>query len=263
VAREERALRHKLSYGNITATLALFVSLGGISYAAVQLPSGSVGTQQLKREAVSTGKLKSGAVTETKLADGAVTGPKVDTATLGMVPSAGHAVEADHALRADSASRASSAAIADMASNSSRLDGSLANAYGAAVIAHTEIPATNTDATWWVPVNGIGEPGDTIGEVEMLTPSTTPLFGTGFTAMSKSGPGPDDDARVYVQLFHDEESVAPSLPITRLAYGYWQADSWVKVEAGGRLAIKVTETANGEEIPALSLQTALLLSPSL
>ena len=37
-----RRLREKLSYANVVATLALFVALGGASYAAVTLPAGSV-----------------------------------------------------------------------------------------------------------------------------------------------------------------------------------------------------------------------------
>ncbi len=45
-------LRERLSYANVMATLALFVSLGGASYAAITLPAGSVGPQQLRTHAV-------------------------------------------------------------------------------------------------------------------------------------------------------------------------------------------------------------------
>jgi len=37
----------RLTYGNVVATLALFVALGGASYAAIALPANSVGTRQL------------------------------------------------------------------------------------------------------------------------------------------------------------------------------------------------------------------------
>jgi hypothetical protein len=47
-----RSLRLRCSYANVTATLALFVSLGGASYAAVSLPSDSVGSRQLRAGAV-------------------------------------------------------------------------------------------------------------------------------------------------------------------------------------------------------------------
>jgi len=40
-------IRKRLTYGNVVATLALFVALGGASYATVALPSNSVGTRQL------------------------------------------------------------------------------------------------------------------------------------------------------------------------------------------------------------------------
>lgn len=43
-----------LSYPNLVATFALFVSLGGVSYAAVTLPPHSVGAHQLRPGAVTT-----------------------------------------------------------------------------------------------------------------------------------------------------------------------------------------------------------------
>jgi len=48
--------RH-VSYANVTATLALFVALGGTSYAALTLPAGSVGSQQVRSGAISPSKL--------------------------------------------------------------------------------------------------------------------------------------------------------------------------------------------------------------
>ena len=47
-----KPLRKHLSFANIMATLALFVSLGGASYAAITLPAGSVGPRQLRAHAV-------------------------------------------------------------------------------------------------------------------------------------------------------------------------------------------------------------------
>jgi hypothetical protein len=45
-------LRSWISFANVVSMLALFIALGGVSYAAVKLPAGSVGTAQLKRHAV-------------------------------------------------------------------------------------------------------------------------------------------------------------------------------------------------------------------
>ena len=57
-------LRARLTYANAMSTIALFVALGGVSYAATLLPPGSVGTKQIRGRAV--------------------TGRKVATSTLGM-----------------------------------------------------------------------------------------------------------------------------------------------------------------------------------
>lgn len=68
----------KLTYANVVATLALFVALGGASYAALQLPKNSVGPKQLKKNAVTTQKIATGAVTKAKLgadAKAALSGP--------------------------------------------------------------------------------------------------------------------------------------------------------------------------------------------
>lgn len=52
-----KRLSEKLSYANIIATLALFIGLGGASYAAVTLPANSVGAKQLQPNAVAPGNL--------------------------------------------------------------------------------------------------------------------------------------------------------------------------------------------------------------
>ena len=70
------AVRRKLSYSNVVATIALFIALGGAAVAA-DLPKRSVGPQQLKFGAVTMQALHRGAVTNHKLALGAVTGGKL------------------------------------------------------------------------------------------------------------------------------------------------------------------------------------------
>jgi hypothetical protein len=55
-------VRSRLTYANVLASLALFIALGGASYAAVQIPKASVGTKQLKRNAVTSPKVKPGSL---------------------------------------------------------------------------------------------------------------------------------------------------------------------------------------------------------
>jgi hypothetical protein len=78
----------KLTYANVMATIAVFIALGGVGYAATKLPKNSVGTKQLKKNAVTTAKIKKNAVTTAKIKNDAVTGAKVNEGTLGTVPTA-------------------------------------------------------------------------------------------------------------------------------------------------------------------------------
>ena len=82
-------LRSKLSYANVVATLALFVALGGSSYAAVALSNNSVkskhiGKGQVKRpdigrNAVNSGKVKNLSLLAKDFKAGQLpTGPKGD-----------------------------------------------------------------------------------------------------------------------------------------------------------------------------------------
>jgi len=65
-------LRRHLTYSNVIASLALFIALGGVSYAAIKIPANSVGTKQLKKGAVTGAKVKKGAVTGAKVKKGSL-----------------------------------------------------------------------------------------------------------------------------------------------------------------------------------------------
>ena len=56
----------------IVACIALFVALGGTSYAAVTLPANSVGTTQLKNSAVTGDKVKTATLSGNKIVNGAI-----------------------------------------------------------------------------------------------------------------------------------------------------------------------------------------------
>lgn len=75
-------MRPKLTYANVMATIAVFVALGGASYAAVKPPKNSVGSKQIKKNAVVAAKIKNGAVTGPKIAAGAITGAQVKEGSL-------------------------------------------------------------------------------------------------------------------------------------------------------------------------------------
>ena len=89
-------MRPRLTYANVTATLALIIAVGGASaFAATQLAKNSVGSKQIKKNAVTTAKIKKEAVTAAKIKKGTLTGTQINASTLGTVPNAQHATTAD------------------------------------------------------------------------------------------------------------------------------------------------------------------------
>jgi hypothetical protein len=75
-------MRPRLTYANVMATIAVFIALGGASYAALKLPKNSVGSSQIKKNAVVAAKIKKGAVTGDKIANGSITGAKIEAGSL-------------------------------------------------------------------------------------------------------------------------------------------------------------------------------------
>jgi hypothetical protein len=61
-----------LSYANVTASLALFVALGGTAVAAATLPRDSVGSAQISADAVRSPEISSGAVRSSDISDGGI-----------------------------------------------------------------------------------------------------------------------------------------------------------------------------------------------
>src|SRR4051812_32074139 len=90
-------LRPRPTYANVTATLALFVALGGGAYAATAIPANSIGSQQLRKSAVVGSKIKSNAVTGSKVRASSLTGADIKESSLAKVPSAAAADTATHA----------------------------------------------------------------------------------------------------------------------------------------------------------------------
>src|SRR4051794_24780517 len=58
-----QTLGSRLTYANVISTIALFVALGGVGYAAIKLPRNSVGARQLRKNAVSSSKVKDKSLT--------------------------------------------------------------------------------------------------------------------------------------------------------------------------------------------------------
>src|SRR3954449_3246562 len=62
-------LRARLSYANVMATIAVFVALGGTSYAVTSLPRNSVGAAQIRSRAVGASEIRPGSVRSKQVRD--------------------------------------------------------------------------------------------------------------------------------------------------------------------------------------------------
>src|SRR3954469_3793677 len=152
---------------NAVAYVALFVALGGTSYAAVNLPKNSVGTKQLKNNAV----------TSTKVRDGSLTGADVNESALGDVP---RARDAAHALNADNAAHALNA---DNAAHALNADNA-AHALNADNAAH----ALNADKLGGVPPSAFLKQADAIPPGGSLTGTyASPTIAPGSVGTGKIG----------------------------------------------------------------------------
>ena len=95
--------------------IALFVSLGGVGYAAAtigsaQIKNNAVQGKDIKNSSVTGKDIKTGSVSGSDLKNDGVTGTDVKESTLGQVPSAGQATTAANATHATTADTATTGA---------------------------------------------------------------------------------------------------------------------------------------------------------
>lgn len=101
------------------AYLALFVALGGTSYAAVQVPKNSVTSKQVKNNTLKSADLKNGkGVRGIDVASDSLGGAAIAESSLGEVPAAARASVAANAENAVNAANAANAQHATTATNS-------------------------------------------------------------------------------------------------------------------------------------------------
>src|SRR3954468_15236725 len=104
-------VRHRLSYANVVATLALFVALGGTGYAASQLTGRDIKNRSLSR---------------VDIKKNALTGTEINESRLKQVPSAANATNANSAPAADvskNSQNADAATVAGIANDARALAG--------------------------------------------------------------------------------------------------------------------------------------------
>jgi hypothetical protein len=88
-------LRARLSFANVTAAIALFVALGGTSYAAIELPSNSVGRTQIRTSGVGKSEIGSNTVGSSEIRGSSITAPDIKTGAVGPSEVRPNAIDTD------------------------------------------------------------------------------------------------------------------------------------------------------------------------
>jgi hypothetical protein len=71
------SIKTRLTFANVMASIAVFIALGGASYAAVSLPKNSVGSKQVRAHSIKQGDLAARSVGKRQLRRRSVTAPKL------------------------------------------------------------------------------------------------------------------------------------------------------------------------------------------
>jgi hypothetical protein len=117
----------------IVALVALFVAMGGSSYAAVKISagdinSGAVGTRAIANSSIRSGDIHNATVSGVDVKDDSLTNADIDNTNLSALTAksadtAAHATTATTATSANTATKATNADNADNAANAGKLDG--------------------------------------------------------------------------------------------------------------------------------------------
>lgn len=193
--------RPRLSYANVVASLALFVSLGGGAYAVTRLPAGSVGTRQLRNHAVTAKKVARNSLTGLQIKEStlgevhrskrsdfaAVAGFANDAGNAASATSAITAATATTATRATTALTATKATTATQATNATNATNAT-TATNAANAAHAKSADTSASATNALQLGGRAASAY-LGSDHILGASVDPVAAAGKRLFSDTGTG--------------------------------------------------------------------------
>jgi hypothetical protein len=84
-----------LSFANVTSALALFIALGGTSYAAITLPDNSVGRAQIRTGGVGKSEAATRSIGTSELRNSGVAAPDIKTGAVGPSEVRPNAIDSD------------------------------------------------------------------------------------------------------------------------------------------------------------------------
>jgi len=88
-------LRERLTFANVTSAIALFVALGGTSYAAITLPTNSVGKAQIRADAVGKSEAATNSIGRFEIRSSGVGKSEIATNAVGAAEVRPSAIDSD------------------------------------------------------------------------------------------------------------------------------------------------------------------------
>jgi hypothetical protein len=203
--------RPRLSYANVVATMALFVALGGSSYAAVQLSKGQVKKKHLAKNAVVSKKVKDGSLLAQDFMAGQLpAGPKGDTGPQGP--------KGDHGPKGDTGTNGSPAASA--------FTGSFSPEYGGG----------------YGPASGIGSGTSTEYLVQQVSPAV-PIIARDLFARHIYDAGAAGSIRGFTLRVNGVDT-ALTCTLTRPEQSCQNTSAAVTIPAGSLLSIRTSQSGS-------------------
>jgi hypothetical protein len=167
-------MRTRLSFANVMSVIAVFIALGGTTYAAVTLPKNSVKAKQIAKNAVGAPEIKSAAVRTAEVKDGSLL---TQDFAAGQLP---EGAKGDKGNKGDKGDMGDTGTFGSITTRFEQAASDLAN--GANANYDVYCPAGQ------VGIAGGGRGDDTLSEETILT-NTRPAISAGNTEPPLAGQG--------------------------------------------------------------------------
>jgi hypothetical protein len=201
----------------VISSIALFVALGGTTYAATSLPRNSVGTEQLQKNAVTRAKIRNRAVTAAKINTDGLTVPNALFALATNVAQVAHtAISAGFATNATQATSATNATNATTAATANALAGvEIVNGPSTSIPAGGQADQTVTCPAGMVAIGGgqvnssSGTTDTTVEQGSVVIKTVNATDDSADVFINHTGPSTTLNWNAYAICIHGSESSSP------------------------------------------------------
>jgi hypothetical protein len=248
-------LRSRLSYANVLATAAIFVALGGTSYAAVTITG-----KEIKDRSVTGVDIRNASLTGADIRAQSVRGDDIkDGSLLAQDFQPGQLPVASGAVKGEPGPQGPQGAKGDKGEKGDKGDQGLAGpAAGSALSARiNDVPPVCcfTTTTSWGSVSGTSLASNSGSSREMLSPNTATVASNLAVSQTVAPPGGN---REFILQVNGADTALRCKPGSGAAS--CTSNAQVQVPAASRLAIRITGTTGTAANPATDALVGLRLS---